>query len=65
VTDALLTALEPVFTKYRDSQARREANALLKAVRLAPSLDVAEALLRGEAVPKSRLDPKWRRAYGL
>lgn len=36
-----------------------------KALRLSPSLEVFEALLRGETVPASRLDPTWRRAYGL
>jgi hypothetical protein len=37
---------------------------LLKAVRLAPTLEVCEALCRGERVPISRLDPEWVKAYG-
>lgn len=35
------------------------------ALRLSPSLEVFEALLRGEKVPRSRLDPTWAKAYGL
>lgn len=38
---------------------------LTKAVRLAPSLEVCEALLLGEQVPVSRLDREWAKAYGL
>ena len=41
-----------------------EGRLWLKALRLSPSLDVFEALLRGQSVPKSRLDPKWAKAYG-
>lgn len=64
-TDLLLDALAPVLAKYRDTRERREADMLIKAVRLAPTLDVCEALLRGESVPKSQLDPEWRKAHGL
>lgn len=63
--DPFLDALEPVLAKYRDSRERRESLALLKVVRLAPNLEVAEALLRGERVPRRLLDPHWRRRYGL
>lgn len=38
---------------------------LARAVMLAPTLDVCEALLRGEIVPESRLDPAWVRRYGI
>lgn len=38
---------------------------VFKAMMLAPSLEVCIALLRGEKVPKSRLDPLQARAYGL
>ena len=62
--DAFLEALEPELAKYRDSRERRESLALLKVVRLAPTLEVAEALLRGEAVPARKLDRHWRLAYG-
>ena len=42
-----------------------ESLVLLKAVRLAPSIAVCEAILRGEDVPKSQLDPYWAKAYGI
>jgi len=61
----LVDALEPILEKYRDTRKRRESLALLKVVRLAPTLEVAEALLRDEKVPRSRLDPKWLKSYGL
>lgn len=38
---------------------------LWKAVRLCPRLDVCCALLRGERVPVSMLDPQAAKAYGL
>lgn len=63
-TDRLLEALEPVLAKYRDSQERRESLFMLKCLRLGPDLETCEALMRGEKVPQSRLDPKWAEAYG-
>lgn len=54
-----------VDTATADSQERLESLALLKVVRLAPTLEVAEALLRGQRVPRERLDPDWLRRYGL
>lgn len=32
---------------------------------LSPSLDICEALLRGESVPVDRLDPEWVDRFGL
>lgn len=64
-TDAFLLALRPVLSKYRDTRERRESLELLKAIRLGWSLEVCEALLGGEKVPPSRLDPEWAKAYGL
>lgn len=64
-TDRLLGVLEPVLGKYRDTRERRRAQVLIRAVRLAPDLETCEAILRGERVPRSRLDPKWAKAYGL
>lgn len=43
----------------------RAGSRLARAVLLAPSIDVCEALLLGEAVPLSRLDPVWVRRFGL
>jgi hypothetical protein len=54
----------PQVDKYRDTKERRESLEILKAVRLAPSLEVCEALLRAEKVHASRLDPEWVKAYG-
>lgn len=42
-----------------------EAIRLEKAFRLAPTLAIARALLQGQDVPASQLDPRWRRRYGL
>jgi len=71
-TDRLLNALEPQLEAARSENRRRESLAyrqsleLLRAVRLAPSAEVCEAILRNpRKVPKSRLDPLWARAYGL
>lgn len=36
-----------------------------KAMRLAPSVAVFEALLAGQEVPVGALDPLWARRYGL
>jgi hypothetical protein len=41
-----------------------EIAALYRAVMLAPTLEVCEALLRDEQVPLSRLDPVWVRKLG-
>jgi len=38
---------------------------LWKALVLAPSVEICEALLAGEAVPIERLDPGWVRRFGL
>ena len=62
--DPFLDALEPLLAKYRDSKERRESLLAMKCVRLAPRLEVCEALMRGEKVPTSRLDPEWAKRYG-
>lgn len=36
-----------------------------QAIMLAPTLQVAEALLRGENVPTSAFNPEWAKRYGL
>lgn len=38
---------------------------LWKIVMLSPSIEVCEALLRGQTVPVTRLDPEWVRRFGL
>jgi hypothetical protein len=42
-----------------------EARELLKALRLATSMEVFEALLAGEPVPVSDINLEWARRYGL
>lgn len=64
-SDRFLEAVSSLAARTRDTAERRESLALLKVIRLAPTLEVAEALLRGQRVPRSRLDPHWRRRYGL
>jgi hypothetical protein len=51
--------------RHRNTAERMRSLQLLKAVRLAPRLEICEALLRGERVPRNTLDPNWRRAYGI
>jgi hypothetical protein len=36
-----------------------------RAMMLAPTLEVCEALLRGEMVPIDRLDPEWVERFGV
>jgi hypothetical protein len=66
---ARLTAVEAVeldHVRRRWEAADREAlNRLWKAMVLSPTIEVCEALLRGEAVPVDRLDPAWALRFGL
>lgn len=48
--------------KRRDRSAEER---FTKILRLSPTPEIAEALLRGEQVPLSRLHPEWAKAYGL
>jgi len=50
--------------RWREEE-RQEGNRLLKAMRIARTVDDGEALLRGKDVPAERLDPRWLRAYGI
>lgn len=50
---------------HQQAEQQRETDLLIKVVRLAPTLDVAEALLRGEPVPLRYLDQRWAKSYGL
>jgi len=44
---------------------RHYAARLHRAIMLAPTLTICEALLRGEEVPRSQLDPDWATRYGV
>ena len=48
-----------------ETDERRYWRAVWTALMLAPSLEVAEELLRDESVPRSRLDPVQLRRFGL
>ena len=50
---------------WYDSSERLNSLKLLRAIRLAPTLDICEAILRREPVPRSALDPQWAKAYRL
>lgn len=45
--------------------AERQAERGLKAVRLAPTLELCRALLRGERIPGGQLDTESARRYGI
>ena len=47
--------------RYADPATRR----LWRAVCLAPTIEICEALLRDQDVPRSSLDPVWRKRFGL
>jgi len=63
--DPFLDALEPSLAKFRNTRERQESLRVLRAVRLAKSLDTCEELLRTGRAPRSVLDEKWARAYGV
>lgn len=56
-----MQAVETAEVAWRDAEAQRG----IKAMRLAPDVRVYQALLEGQAVPVSELDPYWRNRYGL
>jgi hypothetical protein len=70
-TDRLIAALEPLAQEWRAEKGRRQSLEyrqsleLLRAIRLAPRLEICEAILRGERVPRSMLASDWLEAYGL
>lgn len=49
----------------RDRRRREHANVIWRAIMLAPTVELCEALLRGETVPISMLDPVWVKRFGL
>lgn len=46
------------------ASAREACNRVWRAMMLAPTLEVFEALVRGESVPLDRLDQEWVRRFG-
>jgi hypothetical protein len=55
---------EEIERRLRDPL-RHEWRRLWRAIMLSPSIDVCEALLRGESVPIDRLDAHWVERFGL
>jgi hypothetical protein len=49
----------------RETEQWRAGNRLWRAIMLSPTPAVCEALLRGQDVPTSRLDPEWVSRLGL
>ena len=58
-------ALLVEFERDRERVLRAAGDRYWQAIMLARDLETCEALLRGEAVPVSRLDPVWMRRFGL
>jgi hypothetical protein len=67
--EALANALEAVENdpvRLRDeSDWATQSRWLYKAMMLAPDLETFEALIRGEDVPRSRLDPEQAKRFGV
>lgn len=61
---ALAVDLDPVRLQ-RETAAWRAGNRLWRAVMLAPTAELCDALLRGQHVPLERLDPAWVAKFGL
>jgi len=55
---------DPV-AQHLESAEREWAGELWRALCLAPDLETLEALLDGESVPLTRLDPYWSKRFGL
>jgi hypothetical protein len=64
--NTLANAAELIELEERERRlaARETANRIWRAMMLAPSLEVCEALLRGESIPLDRLDREWSRRFG-
>jgi hypothetical protein len=54
---------DPAFTD--EEFERRRADRVFKALMLAPTLEIGEALLRGERVPLNKLRLAWVKRFGL
>jgi hypothetical protein len=59
--ERLLSEIE----REHEQRQREEANRGWRAMMLAPTLEIYRALLRGESVPVSALDPLWVRRFGV
>lgn len=60
----LVTQFDDEEDARRRSEWWQAGNRLWKIMMLAPTIEICEAMLRGEAVPVDRLDPEWVRRFG-
>jgi hypothetical protein len=71
VTDPFLNLAEENIARLNRERDQRQTaewragNRLWKIMMLAPTIEIAEALLRGDPVPINRLDPVWVERFGL
>ena len=59
-----MNALAEVLSVERSANERAELRETWKAIMLSPTLEVCEALLRGESVPLERLNQEWVERFG-
>lgn len=59
--------MNPLLNQLGDYEQRTndETDRIWKAMMLAPTIYLCEALLNGEAVPASQLDPVWLERFGM
>ena len=57
--DDYIDAFLAAYARDRDDEAQRG----IRAMRLAPTLSIYRALMKGQKVPVRQLDPFWRRQY--
>ena len=67
---AIARAIETAYLEELEHDARasdswRANNRLWKAVMLSPTLEICQAMLRGQQVPVEKLDPEWVRRFGM
>lgn len=48
-----------------EERKRRRASRVFKALMLAPTIELGEALLRGERIPVDKLRPEWVQRFGI
>ena len=60
-TEAVLERLVPETRHQREEQSRR----IWRAMMLSPTVEVCDALLRGESMPAEKLDASWVARFGL
>lgn len=49
----------------RSTAAWRETNRIWKAIMLSPTVEICDALLRGQHVPAEKLNQEWLQRFGM